>query len=69
MTFANQEPPEFGFCEISGLADFNYNDWRSCITMRLPVMQIYTGFPGDYRSREQTIADYQRNKALEAAQR
>jgi hypothetical protein len=69
MTFADQEPPESGFCEISGLADFNYIDWRSCITMRLPVMPIYTWFPGDYRTREQTTADYQRNKALEAALR
>jgi hypothetical protein len=31
--------------------------------MRLPVMPIYTGFPDDYRTREQTIADYERSKA------
>ncbi len=69
MTFAGQEPPESGFCEISGLAAFNYKDWRTCVTMRLPVMPIYTGFPGDYRTREQTIADYERNIASKAAAR
>jgi len=67
MTFDGQPPFERGFCEISSFANFRYADWRSAITMRLPVMPIYTGFPGDYRTREQTMADYVRNKAIEAA--
>ena len=33
--------------------------------MKLPLMPIYTGFPGDYRTREQTMADYEQNKQLE----
>jgi hypothetical protein len=28
--------------------------------MQLPLMPIYTGFPGDYRTRDQTIADLRR---------
>lgn len=67
MTFNNQAPIEQGFCEISAFANFRYADWRAGITMRLPVMPIYTGFPGDYRNRDQTMADYTRNKAAEAA--
>ena len=45
------------FCEISSFSQFEYNDWRGGISMKLPVMPIYTAFPGDYRTREQTLAD------------
>jgi hypothetical protein len=54
------DPPQPGFCEISGFSQFEYRDWRCGITMRLPLMPIYTAFPGDYRTRSQTIADLQR---------
>jgi len=54
------DPPQPGFCEIFGFSQFEYRDWRCGITMRLPLMPIYTVFPGDYRTRGQTIADLQR---------
>jgi len=59
-------PPESGFCEISGFSRFSYMEWRDGITMKLPLMPIYTGFPGDYRTRDKTVADFQENMALMA---
>jgi hypothetical protein len=63
----NSDPPQSGFCEISSFAQFEYRDWRCGITMRLPLMPIYTGFPGDYRTREQTLADALRQQAIPVA--
>jgi hypothetical protein len=56
MTFDNSPSPQSGFCEISGFSKFGYRDWRTGITMKLPLMPIYTLYPGDYRSREETLA-------------
>jgi len=36
------------------------------ISMKLPLMPIYTVFPGDYRTRAQTMADFAANKEFEA---
>jgi hypothetical protein len=63
----NSDPPQTGFCEISSFSQFEYRDWRCGITMRLPLMPIYTGLPGDYRTREQTLADAARNAAAPTA--
>jgi hypothetical protein len=57
MTLDNSPPPDAGFCEISSFSRFEYREWRDAISMRLPVMPIYTAFPGDYRTREQTLSD------------
>lgn len=65
MTVDESPPPQNDFCEISGFSQFGYNDWRDAISMKLPVMPIYTGFPGDYRTREQTLADIAENNRLE----
>jgi hypothetical protein len=66
MTLGNASPPESRFHEISGFSEFEYRDWRDRITMRLPLMPIYTGFPGDYRTRAQTLADVEESKQWEA---
>ena len=66
MTLGNTPPPDPRFLDISGFTAFEYRDWRAGITMRLPLMPIYTGFPGDYRTREQTLADVAANTLLEA---
>ena len=58
------DPPQSGFCEISGFSQFEYRDWRCGITMRLPLLPIYTVFPGDYRTREETLADVSRSSGL-----
>jgi hypothetical protein len=65
MTLGNTPPPQSGFCEISGFSAYEYRDWRCGITMRLPVMPIYTGYPGDYRTRSQTITDFEESERAE----
>jgi len=57
MTFDNSPPPQSGFCEISSFSKFDYGDRRTGITMKLPLMPIYTLYPGDYRSREKTLSE------------
>jgi hypothetical protein len=37
--------------------------------MRLPLMPIYTAFPGDYRARDQVLVDAAQNSAIEATLR
>jgi hypothetical protein len=66
MTMKNSPPPEAGFCEISSFSRFEYQDWRGGVSMKLPVMPIYTAFPGDYRTRDQTLADRETNTRYEA---
>jgi hypothetical protein len=66
MTMDSCPPPGTHFCDMSSFCEFEYRDFRFGIPMKLPLMPIYTGFPGDYRTREQTIADYERNKRIEA---
>jgi hypothetical protein len=51
----NSTPPLPDFCDISGFSNFAYRDWRCGITMRLPLMPVYTAFPGDYRTRNETL--------------
>jgi hypothetical protein len=69
MTLGDSKPPEGGLCEISSFSQFEYRDWRAALSMRLPIMPIYTGFPGDYRTREQTLKDHAVNKAYELQHR
>jgi hypothetical protein len=59
-------PPEANFCDITGFSQFAYRDWRCGVTMKLPFMPIYTGFPGDYRTRDQAVADFTESRRLEA---
>ncbi len=66
MTLKDSPPPESGFCEISSFSGFEYQNWRGGISMKLPIMPIYTAFPGDYRTREQTLADREANRRAEA---
>lgn len=48
--------PDNRLLDITGFSTFDYNDKRT-LRMRLPVLPIYTGFPGDYRAREQVLED------------
>jgi hypothetical protein len=59
------DPPQSGLCDISSFSNFAYRDWRCGISIGLPHMPIYTGFPGDYRTREQVLTDFNQNKAAE----
>ncbi len=45
-------PPDPQLFDISEFSRFKYEDYYS-VAMRLPVLPIYTFYPGDYRSREE----------------
>jgi hypothetical protein len=42
--------------DISYFSQYGYNEWRD-EALRLPLLPVYSVFPGDYRSREQIMTD------------
>jgi hypothetical protein len=42
--------------DISFFSRYSYNEWTD-VALRLPVIELYRGFPGDLRSREEVIAN------------
>ena len=62
MTF-DSDPPDRRLCDITGFSKFSYDDWQE-IHVRLPVLPIYTYFPGDYRDKETVLRQVQEAKAL-----
>jgi hypothetical protein len=46
------DPPDSRLFDISEFSRFRYYDFHS-IPMRLPVLPIYTYYPGDYRSEDE----------------
>jgi hypothetical protein len=56
----DSDPPDPRLVDISFFSHFSYNDWKD-VTLRLPILPVYSMFPGDYRSRDQTLLDVQRN--------
>jgi hypothetical protein len=54
----DSDPPDQRLVDITFFAHFRYNDWRDT-PLRLPILPVYTPFPGDYRSRDQTKAEFQ----------
>lgn len=53
-------PPDPRLIDISFFANYRNNDWKD-ITLNIPVLPVYTPFPGDYRSRETVIAQSERS--------
>jgi hypothetical protein len=53
------EPPDPRLCEISSFAEYEYKDWYAGLGMRLPIFSVYTPYPGDYRPRDQVVAESQ----------
>lgn len=47
--------PHESLVEISHFAHHQYNDWTD-VSLRLPVHELFTVYPGDYRRREEVIA-------------
>lgn len=60
MTLDGAEPPDERLVDVSHFARFSYNDWKH-IDLRIPVLPVYSWLPGDYRSREEVIAQTGRN--------
>jgi hypothetical protein len=48
-------PPDRRLVDISFFAQYGYNDWVD-ISLRLPVLPIYSWLPGDFRSRDEVLA-------------
>jgi hypothetical protein len=52
----NSHPPDPRLIEISHFARYGYNELAR-IGLRLPVLPTHLYFPGDYRTKEQILAD------------
>lgn len=50
------KPLEERLCDITFMAKYRYNDWKH-ISLRLPVLPIYTFYPGDYRDKDTVLRD------------
>jgi hypothetical protein len=62
LTF-DSPPPDERLTNITHLADeYTYNEKRT-VWLRLPVLPIYTFYPGDYRPRDQVLKDAEQNLA------
>lgn len=66
MTVGSQ-PPDGRLCDISVFAEYQYDDWYAGMGMRLPIFSIFTPYPGDYRPRDQVLADAQASRIPRAA--
>lgn len=51
----NSPPPDSRLVDITFFSDYRFNDWKD-VSLRLPVLPVYTAFPGDYRPREDIAA-------------
>jgi len=54
------EVPDNRPVDISFFANYAYNDFKK-FSIRLPVLPVYTYFPGDYRTREDVLKDVAKN--------
>jgi hypothetical protein len=55
MTF-NSPSPDDRLTDTTYFAEYRYKQERT-LSLKLPVLPIYTFFPADYRSREQVLKD------------
>lgn len=55
----NHQAPVHEMLDISFFSRFGYDDYRA-LNLRMPVLSIYTPFPGDFRSREQVLSAVER---------
>ena len=49
-------PPDERLVDISFMAKYRYNDWKD-IALPLPVLPVYTMYPGDYRNRDTVLKE------------
>lgn len=47
-------PPDERLVDITSFANFRYHDWKH-ISLSIPILPVFTPFPGDYRNREQVL--------------
>jgi hypothetical protein len=67
MTLESRVPDDRPI-DISIFANYRYNDWKE-FSLQLPVLPVYTYFPGDYRNRDEVLetAAEEKRKAREKA--
>ena len=59
----NSTPPDDRLTDITHFADnYSYND-EPLMWIQLPVLPIYTFYPGDYRDRDTVLKDGEQNLA------
>jgi hypothetical protein len=61
MTF-NSTPPDERLCDITDFNRFSYDDWQE-VHIRLPILPIYTYFPGDYRDKATVLRQVQASRS------
>lgn len=49
-------PPEHSMLDISFFAKFGYNEFTT-LQLPIPLLSIYTAFPGDFRNRETVLRE------------
>lgn len=52
----NSPPPEHAMSDISFFAEYGYDDFAT-LQLSMPVLSIYTPFPGDFRNREAVLRE------------
>jgi hypothetical protein len=52
----NNHKPDMRLFHITFFSEYGYNDWKE-IGLRLPLLPIYTYFPGDYCSKEEVLGE------------
>jgi hypothetical protein len=64
LSFGDCKPLRPDFYDMSRFSQFDYRDARDIVMMKMPVMPIYSMFPGDYRTRDQMMRDRAENDRL-----
>ncbi len=57
----NSAPPDNRLVEFTFMARYHYNDWKH-ISLRLPVLPVFTYVPGDYRDRKTVLEEATQNQ-------
>lgn len=62
----DSRPPDPRLVDISFFAKFGYHE-KCELHLRLPVLPVYTYYPGDFRSRDEVLAQVAQSQAFLAA--
>lgn len=58
----DSNPKDLNIVDISDFSRFGYNDWKQ-LNLQMPAHDIFTYFPGDFRSREEVMETVMKNRA------
>ena len=66
MTLDGAGPPDPRLVEISFFDNYRYQDFK-VFNLKLPLLEVNTAFPGDYRTREQVLLNIKNNSIAATA--